>query len=132
MRIYGRQVSSRAVGALAAVLAIGALLPVFSAPSVREIALVADDMAFHAAADPTHTNPIIEVRAGETVAVVVRNAERGMRHDFVVPALGVGMALLDFDEQGTVTFTAPSEPGDYEYVCRPHALMMRGVLRVVP
>jgi len=130
MSIYGRRVSLPALVGVVALLVTGALLPVLSSTPAREVVLVADGMAFRTADGAA--NPVIEVRAGEVVRVVLRNEERGMRHDFAVPALGVAMDLLGFGEADAVTFVAPAEPGDYEYVCRPHAPMMRGILRVAP
>jgi plastocyanin len=61
---------------------------------------------------------------------VLRNEERGMAHDFAVPALDAVTRLLDWNESDTVTFDVPRTPGTYEYVCRPHLLMMRGTLLV--
>jgi plastocyanin len=31
-----------------------------------------------------------------------------------------------------VVLDVPSQLGTYQYVCRPHSLMMRGTIRVVP
>ena len=42
--------------------------------------------------------------------------------------------LLNKGETEVLEFTAPTEPGDYEYVCTfpGHTLLMRGILRVTP
>jgi plastocyanin len=130
MSILGRKIPAKVVAALAAAMIIAALLPVMSQAPAREITLVARDMAFYAAGDFERPNPVIEVKAGERVRVVVRNEERGMTHDFAVPAIGAAVDLLDWNEQGDVTFEVPSTPGTYEYVCRPHLLMMKGTLKV--
>jgi plastocyanin len=132
MSIYGRQVPVPALAALVVLLVVGGLLPVLSSTPAQEIVLVADGMAFRVEGGPASANPVIEVRAGEIVRIVLRNEERGMQHDFAVPALGVALDLVAWTDQRTLTFVAPSEPGDYEYICRPHQLMMRGVLRVLP
>jgi len=87
-------------------------------------------MAFHLEGDPLNVNPTLEVRAGERVRVVVRNEDRGLMHDFAVPALEVGLSPLRWNESDDVIFDAPDEPGTYEYICRPHQLMMRGTIRV--
>ena len=39
------------------------------------------------------------------------------------------MNAIDWDESAEVTFDVPDTPGTYEYVCRPHHLMMRGIIR---
>lgn len=132
MSIYGRQIPGKVLAALVLLLVVSGLLPVLSSTPAREIVLVADGMTFRAEADPSVANPVLEVRAGEVVRVVLRNEERGMRHDFAVPTLGVALDLVDWNAQDAVTFVAPSEPGDYEYHCTPHWLTMRGVLRVLP
>jgi plastocyanin len=48
-----------------------------------------------------------------------------------VPAIDVATNILNWNQRDAVTFEAPKEPGTYEYVCRPHLLMMKGVLRVI-
>jgi azurin len=54
--------------------------------------------------------------------------------DYVPPALAVIAAgpMVAPGATGTLTFTAPSEPGDYPFICSfpGHWLTMRGVLRV--
>lgn len=131
MSILGRKVSIKAVMALMVCLIVGALIPAMSKTPSREITLVARDMAFYLESDPGTPNPVIELRPGETIRVVLRNDERGMTHDFVVPSLRDARTdLLDWKEQGSVTFTAPNTPGTYEYACEPHRLMMRGLIQV--
>ena len=131
MSILGRPVSWKAVTALSAVLVVAALLPTMTTPYAREIHLVAKDMAFYVDGDPSRPNPTIEVKAGERVRIVLRNQDRGMNHDFAVPAAAAGTTLLKWNEEGEVVFEVPSAPGTYEYVCQPHQLMMRGTLRVL-
>jgi plastocyanin len=127
----GRKVSVKAVAAFVVLMvAIAGLLPVASKATPREVVLVARDMAFYVETDPKTPNPVIEVKAGETIRVVLRNRDRGMTHDFAVPAVRAAMDELGWNEEDDVTFEAPDEPGSYEYVCRPHLLMMKGTLRV--
>ncbi len=95
----------------------------------RDIVLVARDMAFRSASGGA-PNPVLDVRAGESVRIVLKNDDRGMVHDFAVPVAGIAMRLLQWSEDASITFTAPDRPGNYEYVCRPHQLMMKGTLRV--
>ena len=133
MSIMGREVSIKPAIVLALCMVVGALIPAMSKTPSREITLVARGMAFYLENDLEKPNPPIELRAGETVRVVLRNEEPGMRHDFAVPALrGASMASLDWNETGELTLRVPDQPGTYEYTCRPHRLMMRGTLRVVP
>lgn len=131
MSILGKRVSVKSVAALVVVLlcAGGLFFPVLTKSPTREFVLVARDMAFHARSGNV-ANPVLDVKAGETIRVVLRNDDRGMTHDFAVPSAGVGMKRLEWNEDGAVTFQAPKTPGTYDYVCRPHLLMMKGTLRV--
>ena len=128
MSILGRKVSLKVVVALVTFLVVGALLPVMSEPRAREITLVARDMAFYLQGDTRIPNPTIEVKAGERIRVVLRNEDRGMTHDFAVPALTVVTDLVRWNETADVAFDIPGEPGVYEYVCNPHRLMMTGTI----
>ena len=118
-------------GLVALLLAAGAYSFTFalrgeSAP--REVILVAKDMAFvrgHANAGPA-MNPPIVLGAGERVRLVVRNQDPGMKHDFVVDAMGVHSSVLEYGESETIEVTAPAEKGETEYYCSFHALKMRG------
>jgi plastocyanin len=130
MSILGRKIPTKVVVAAAAAMVVAALLPVLTKAPAREITLVVRDMAFYLDGDFEHANPTIQVKAGEQVRVVVRNEDRGMTHDFAVPAARASVDLLDWNEQGAVTFEVPATPGTYEYVCRPHMLMMKGTLKV--
>ena len=131
MSILGKRVSGKTVVALAtAMVCLAGLLPVWTKGSAREVVLVASDMTFRLESDPSTPNPVITVSAGETVGIVLKNRDRGMTHDFAVPAIGAEMDALGTDEQEDITFDAPAKPGTYEYVCRPHKLMMKGILRV--
>jgi plastocyanin len=130
MSIMGRRVSIRIVLLLAACLIVGTLIPVMSRSEAREIHLVVRDMAFYLADDPRTANPTITVNAGEAVHIVIQNDDRGIKHDFALPIADASTRMLAWGEQGEVTLRAPSQPGTYEYVCRPHRAMMRGVIRV--
>ena len=131
MSILGRRVSRKMFAVLIVVMVcLGGLLPAWSKGSTHEIVLVAKDMAFHVASDPAAVNPVLTVKAGETIRVVLRNRDRGMTHDFAVPVVGAAIEPLQWNHENEITFAAPKTPGTYEYVCRPHLLMMRGTLRV--
>ena len=129
MSIWGRKASVKVVAAAAALMVMAALLPVTTSSVDREITLVARGMAFYVDGDST-PNPTITVRAGETVRVVLKNQDRGMTHDFAVPAADAAMRLVNWNEEDDVTLDVPSTPGTYEYFCNPHRLMMRGMIKV--
>ena len=96
----------------------------------RSLALTARGMAFYQAGDPT-PNPVLVVRRGERVRLTLSNQDPGMAHDFAVEALELSTQPLH--RAGTTTslvFEAPDRPGESEYVCTFHALMMKGTLKV--
>jgi len=129
-KMLGERVSTRVVAAIAAFMLLAVLLPALSHTPTREVTLVAKGMAFYLESDPGTPNPTLEVRAGERLRVVLRNEDRGMIHDFAVPAVSAVMKAIHWSESGEVTLDVPDTPGTYEYMCRPHALMMRGTIRV--
>jgi len=132
MSIWGRRIPLGPVVIVAAVLvAVIGVARVATIERPREITLVARDMAFYLEADARSANPAIEVKPGETIRVVLKNRDRGITHDFAVPAVEAATDALAWNQQDAVTFRAPEKPGSYEYVCRPHLLMMKGELRVV-
>jgi plastocyanin len=118
------------IAALVAVAAAAVVTRAGAREEVREIHLVARGMAFFAAGDGTSPNPAIRVRPGERVRLIVSNETTGMEHDLAVASLGVAMNPLATGAVGVVDLQAPSEPGEHEYVCRPHAVMMRGRILV--
>jgi plastocyanin len=131
MSILGRRVSGRVVAAVAALFVmIAGLLPVMTKAPAREITLVVRDMAFYLENDASNPNPVIQARPGETIRVVLVNRDRGITHDFAVPASEAATKAIDWNEQDEVTFDVPDEPGTYPYVCRPHVLMMKGQIIV--
>ena len=130
MSVLGYTVSAKTITAMAAVMLLAVLLPAVSGTPTREVTLVVKGMAFYLDSDPNTPNPTLKVKAGERLRVVVRNQDRGMTHDFAVPAVAVAMNALDWNESGAVSLVVPDARGTYEYVCRPHALMMRGTILV--
>ena len=131
MSIWGRRISGKMVAAVAVLfVSVVGLLPVMTTSRAREITLIAKDMAFYVDGDLKTANPVIEARAGETIRIVLLNRDRGIIHDFAVPAVDAATDRIDWNEQDTVTFEVPAEPGTYEYVCRPHLLMMKGQIIV--
>jgi plastocyanin len=131
MSIWGRRVSPKVVAAAVVLfVAVAGLLPVMTKPRPREITLVARDMAFYLDGDGKTANPVIEARVGETIRVVLVNRDRGVTHDFAVPAAEASTDAIDWNQSDEVTFDVPDKPGTYDYVCRPHLLMMKGKLIV--
>lgn len=101
-----------------------------AAPGPREIRIVARGMTFVVADEGETPNPIIRVRAGETVRVVLRNEAPGLVHNFEVPAWNLRTSQLREGETTEVEFKVAADPGQYEYRCTPHARMMRGAVHV--
>jgi plastocyanin len=87
-------------------------------------------MAFYLEGNPT-PNPTIVLRRGEDVRLNLINQDRGMTHDFAVESLDLATPQLRRSGSATtVSFEAPEEPGESEYVCTLHARMMKGIVKV--
>jgi plastocyanin len=134
MTILGRDLSRtllvKTAVAFTVILLLAVALPALTSTPTREVTLVAKGMAFYLEGDLSTPNPTIDVKAGERVRIVLRNEEQGMRHDLAVPAVAAAMDAIGWNESDAVTFDAPEMPGTYQYECRPHRLMMRGLIRV--
>ena len=125
----GLRALRRHVTRLAVVLLVGASS---ACAHPRSIVVVCRSMAFFLPGDST-PNPAIVVRAGETIALEVRNEDGpGVLHDFVIDPLNVATWPGWRRPVARVTFTAPDRAGSLDYYCRPHALTMRGIVNVVP
>jgi plastocyanin len=131
MSIWGRRVSVKMIGIAVAIVGLGAWAAAVTQTPDREITLVARGMAFYYLGDPVVPNPPIRLHAGERVRIVLRNDDRGITHDFSVPQFDASADLVDWNETGDVVIDVPDTPGRYEYICRPHRLMMRGEIVVV-
>jgi plastocyanin len=132
MSIWGKRIPVERVAIVAVVfVVIAGVASVMTKPRPREVTLVAKDMVFYVEGDLENPNPTIEAKAGETLRVILRNQDRGITHDFAVPAFkNTATEMLDWNEEAAVTFEVPDEPGAYEYVCQPHVLMMKGLIEV--
>jgi len=127
----------RRLSRLAAALVIGAgmilatrFAPGASAPpNPRDVVLIARDMRFYLDGQ-SNRNPTLRLKAGETIRLVVRNQQPGLTHDFAIPAWRVATGALLGMDADVVTFTVPNQPGRHEYICNPHAAMMRGFIEV--
>jgi plastocyanin len=129
MSFWGHRVSAKLVVTAVAVLLLGAFAVALTRPAPREITLTVRGMAFYLDGNEL-PNPTITLNAGERVRVVLRNEERGVNHDFAVPAMRAALEPIGWNESSDVTFMAPETPGEYDYWCRPHMLMMRGKIVV--
>lgn len=119
---------------IAAAVALVAAAVVTSAGAreeVREIHLVARGMTFYLDADPETANPTITLHQGERVRFVLRNETPGINHDLAITELAAAMSPVPAGATGVVDLEVPDRPGRHEYVCRPHSVMMKGVVEVV-
>ena len=110
-------------------LATGAIALSARGSGPREIRIVVRDMAFYLEGQ-TDPNPTLHVRAGETVRLVLRNADEGMTHDFAIPAWKAATKRIEEGEEAAVTFRAPDQPSSQTYKCQPHSKMMQGTILV--
>lgn len=128
------------IGVAVAAVCVVALLPLgaeslglgrnaSSARAPREIVLVARDMSFYLDGAGAE-NPTLRLKAGEHIRLELKNEEPGVVHDFAVSAWKLGTRRLQARERDAVTFRVPDSPGRYEYLCNPHASMMRGIIEV--
>ena len=95
----------------------------------RDVRLVARNMTFYLEGS-TDANPTLRLRAGETVRLVLRNDDRGMKHDFTIPDWQAATPLVAGLREVTVTITAPARGARAAYHCTPHEETMRGTIIV--
>jgi plastocyanin len=91
---------------------------------VSEFTIVAEDLRFDL--------DRIVVPAGTEVTATIDNRDDGVGHNLSV-ALPDGEAETDVEAgpvEQTLRFTVP-EPGEYDFVCDPHAATMKGVVEAV-
>ena len=130
---------SAARGAVTAVAAVAVALvclfvllpmPASTQAAIREITLETRNMAFYLAGDDT-PNPTIRLRAGEEVRFVLRNRDRGIKHNLAIDGWGLVSTTVAAQTTTTLRVRAPKRVGTQVYTCTPHREMMRGVLEVV-
>lgn len=95
----------------------------------REVRIVVRDMTFYLEGS-AEANPTLRLHAGETVRLVVRNEDRGMKHDLTIPAWEAATPLVPGQREGSVVITAPARGARAAYHCTPHAETMRGTIIV--
>ena len=96
----------------------------------RDVVVLARGMSFVLESSPDVPNPVIPLRAGERVRLVLKNDSPGLLHDIVIPELGVEVEQMRAGESRAITFTVPATPGRHEYKCRPHSAMMQGFVEI--
>lgn len=118
----------RLVIVVAVVAATGAIMLSARGPAPREIRLIGKNTTFYVegGGDP---NPVLVVKPGESIRIIFRNTDAGMRHDFTIPDWGVESKAVAGIGETAVTFKAPDR-GRAEYNCTPHATVMKGTIAV--
>ena len=119
------------IAAAVALLAAAVATRAGAREEVREIHLVARGMAFYLDADPGTANPTITVQESERVRFVLRNETPGINHDLAITDLAAAMSPVAAGATGVFDLEVPDRSGRHEYVCRPHSVMMKGVIEVV-
>jgi cupredoxin-like protein len=130
MSIWGHQVSAKMIATVVVVLLLGAFAVALTRPAPREVTLVARGMAFFLE-NGDLPNPTLTFKAGERVRIVLRNQDRGISHNFAMPAVDAEFPPIGWNQSADVVLTVPETPGIYEYWCRPHMMMMRGTIQVL-
>lgn len=131
IRLAALSLSRRTLGLLVGVAAIvlwGAALALpgnsGGAAAAREITIAAQDVRFNG------SNPPLELKVGEKVALTVVNQDGGIVHDFVIAGLGVRTSRhLQPGESQTLEFT-PTKAGRLKYSCTLHPGLMDGQIIV--
>jgi len=85
---------------------------------------------------PPHNLLVVKPGKADEVAnlaIALGNDGFGKQWRPDTPLILWGSTMIDYDEETVISFTAPP-PGDYPYVCTfpGHAMMMRGVMKVLP
>ena len=114
------------------VVCLSILLPLTAStrPPVRDITLVARDMAFYLEGG-TVPNPTIRLDAGAEVRFILWNVDPGIAHNLSIEGWELATQYLDANASATLRVRVPEQPGRQAYVCVPHGEMMRGVIEVV-
>lgn len=133
--VQWRGLPGRVTGALLTSLILGSMLflwPVAADPAdgPREIRLVTRNMAFYLDGSDV-PNPVLTMRAGEALRVVLRNEDIGITHSFEVGTWDQAVLSAKGGLAETAVIKIPNHPGQYEYICGPHPALMRGVVEVI-
>ena len=98
-------------------------LRVFDDTDIQTIVITARDMKFNS------DNPTIFVAPGTTVRVILVNEDPGMKHDLVIPEMGIRTPILRPGEEAVLEFRVP-DSGTFAYFCSMHRLSMQGFFSV--
>ena len=120
--------SGKAVGSIL-LAAAGVLAVSAQNPGPRDVHMVVRNMTYYLDG-AGEANPTLRLRPGETVRIVLRNEDAGMKHDFVVPAWDAATGLIAGKREAAVVIHAPSSAGRTVYHCTPHEETMRGTILV--
>lgn len=118
-----------AVVIVAVAVAFGAIALSARGDGAREIRIVVRDMNFYLDGQ-SGANPTLRLRAGETVRLVLRNEDEGMKHDFAIPGWQTATQKIESGEEASVTFRVPDGVSTQSYTCRPHASVMQGTILI--
>jgi plastocyanin len=118
-----------AVVIVACAIAFGAIALSARGDGAREIRVVVRDMNFYLDGQ-AGANPTLRLRAGETVRLVLRNEDEGMKHDFAIPGWKTATKKIESGEEASVTFRVPDQASSQSYTCRPHSSIMQGTILV--
>lgn len=118
------------VGVTSLLLCLGPIVACAVDSAPREIVVIARGMTFVLASDPDTPNPVIPLRTGERVRLVLKNEAPGLLHDIQIPAWRVQVDSIRVGQSAEVIFTVPSTVGRYQYRCRPHGELMKGFVEV--
>ena len=119
----------RLLGSLVSLLVVLAG-PACQTSPVRNLTLVTRGMTFALAERPDEPNPVLRFRSGERVRLMLKNEATGLSHDVAIPAWNVSVDAIPSGQVATTVFTVPNAAGTVEYLCRPHAAMMNGIVDV--
>jgi plastocyanin len=114
---------------VACAIAFGAIALSARGDGAREIRVVVRDMNFYLDGQ-ADANPTLRLRAGETVRLVLRNEDEGMKHDFAIPGWKTATKKIESGEEASVTFRVPDQASSQSYTCRPHSSIMQGTILV--
>jgi plastocyanin len=95
----------------------------------RDLRLVVRNMTYYLEGSD-EANPTLRLRAGETVRILLRNDDRGMTHDFTVPAWKAATPLIQGPQEVEIAITAPARGANATYHCTPHGQTMKGTIIV--
>jgi plastocyanin len=118
------------VAAVVLAIGIGALVGAGTLDQgPRDVVLVVRDMAFYLDGEGLE-NPTLHFKAGEEIRLHLQNEEAGVTHNFAVREWHLATRRLQGRDRDTLTFRVPERSGRYDYLCNPHASMMRGIIEV--